>query len=297
VATRTPPSSEPRPSAETGSHARRRAEDLPGVAKPRRYLPRFHWELLFCGVSGHELVGMGAARIRPDDALFARQEGEVRWLRCLRCDSWLPLHAPEQPDCETPPARDQIELPIRGRPLRDLVILRVIALKKGLLGVGFVALALALLLFSSRRDDLRDRVYTALGDLGAAPLENYDTGILHWIHEGFSLDEGRLLLVALALVLYAGLLIGESVGLWLQKRWAEYVAFVATSALLPFEVYELTVRLSPLKIVFIALNVAIVLYLLFAKRLFGLRGGAAAEERVRERDIGWAALERGAPAF
>ena len=72
---------------------------------------------------------------------------------------------------------------------------------------------------------------------------------------------------------------------------------MATSSLLPFEVYELTVRLSPLKIVFIALNVAIVLYLLLAKRLFGLRGGAAAEERVRERDIGWAGLERGAPAF
>jgi hypothetical protein len=39
----------------------------------------------------------------------------------------------------------------------------------------------------------------------------------------------------------------------------------------------------------------IALYLLVAKRLFGLRGGAAAEERERERDVGWEALERTAP--
>ena len=43
------------------------------------------------------------------------------------------------------------------------------------------------------------------------------------------------------------------------------------------------------------MNIAIALYLLFAKRLFGLRGGGAAEERERKRDVGWEALERTAP--
>ena len=38
-----------------------------------------------------------------------------------------------------------------------------------------------------------------------------------------------------------------------------------------------------------------VAYLLYAKRLFGLRGGAAADERERAHDVGWAALERTAP--
>ncbi len=36
-------------------------------------------------------------------------------------------------------------------------------------------------------------------------------------------------------------------------------------------------------------------YLLWAKRLFGIRGGAAADEAERERDVGWAALERATP--
>ena len=40
---------------------------------------------------------------------------------------------------------------------------------------------------------------------------------------------------------------------------------------------------------------AIVVYLLYAKRLFGFRGGVRAEERERERDIGWQALERSSP--
>ena len=80
-----------------------------------------------------------------------------------------------------------------------------------------------------------------------------------------------------------------------MKRWAEYLTFLATTALVPLEVYELTTRISPFKIVAIALNLAICVYLLFAKRLFGLRGGAEAERRERERDTGWEALERTAP--
>ena len=43
------------------------------------------------------------------------------------------------------------------------------------------------------------------------------------------------------------------------------------------------------------INVAVVAYLLLAKRLFGLRGGVAAEERERAADVGWEALERTAP--
>jgi hypothetical protein len=42
-------------------------------------------------------------------------------------------------------------------------------------------------------------------------------------------------------------------------------------------------------------NIAVIVYLLFAKRLFGLRGGAAADEALRERDLGWASLHRTAP--
>ena len=87
----------------------------------------------------------------------------------------------------------------------------------------------------------------------------------------------------------------EAVGLWYQKRWAEYLTFIVTASLLPLEIYELAQRLTAFKILAFVINVAVVAYLLLAKRLFGLRGGAAAEERERERDVGWEALERTAP--
>ena len=88
----------------------------------------------------------------------------------------------------------------------------------------------------------------------------------------------------------------EGLGLWWQKRWAEYLTFVATTLLLPLEVYELAARVSVFKVTALIVNIAVVVYLLFAKRLFGLRGGSEAERRVRARELGWGALERSEPA-
>ena len=68
----------------------------PGTEKPRRFRPRFHWELLVCGTRGHELLGMDVRTIRREDAVVVREENGVRWYRCVRCDSWLPLAPPEE---------------------------------------------------------------------------------------------------------------------------------------------------------------------------------------------------------
>jgi uncharacterized membrane protein (DUF2068 family) len=80
-----------------------------------------------------------------------------------------------------------------------------------------------------------------------------------------------------------------------MKRWAEYLTFVATTLFVPYEIYELTTKVSWFKMLALVVNLVIVVYLLFAKRLFGLRGGAEAEERERARDQGWSVLEQTAP--
>src|SRR4051794_25103669 len=68
-----------------------RMAPLPGTTRPQRFRPKFHYELLACGLSGHELVGTDAASLREDDAAVAREAADgQRWYRCLRCDSWLP---------------------------------------------------------------------------------------------------------------------------------------------------------------------------------------------------------------
>src|SRR4051812_45420378 len=101
---------------------------LPGTSKPRRFVPTFHYELLVCGARGHELLGTDAAEIRPEDAAIAREGPDgLRWYRCVRCDSWLPLPRPETPSRRYPPDRDEVRLPLRGRALRDKIVLRLIA--------------------------------------------------------------------------------------------------------------------------------------------------------------------------
>jgi hypothetical protein len=64
----------------------------------------------------------------------------------------------------------------------------------------------------------------------------------------------------------------------------------------PYEVYELTKNISALKVLALVINVAIVVYLLVAKRLFWLRGGGKTERAEHERDTGWAPVERATPA-
>jgi uncharacterized membrane protein (DUF2068 family) len=272
---------------------------VPGVdgQTTRRFVPRFHWELLVCGLSGHELVGLDARTLRPEDAPVARVVDGVRWHRCLRCDSWLPLPPPAAPARDAPPPRDEIELPLRGRPLRDRIVLRLIAVDRALHFVGLVLLAVAILLFAANRADLRDVVLRVVADVTGESANGgaASHGITHRIDELFSLRTSRLHLFAAVALVYAAVEGLEAVGLWYGKRWAEYLTLIVTASLLPVEVYELAHHATPFKVIALVLNVAVVVYLLYAKRLFGLRGGAAAEEELRARDVGWGALEASAP--
>ncbi|MBD0282617.1 MAG: DUF2127 domain-containing protein [Thermoleophilaceae bacterium] len=270
----------------------------PGVVKPRRFRPRFHWELLVCGVRGHELIGTDAAELRAEDAAFAREMRGQRWHRCVRCDSWLPFPPPRDPERRYPPSRREIELPLRGRPLRDKILLRLIAINRAAHFVVLGALAVAVLLVASHEGDLRDLFYAILGAIHGVfggPTTETGGSFVHRIDELLSLPSGELHLIGVALVVYAVVEGVEAVGLWMQKRWAEYLTLLVTASLLPLELYELAKGVTVLKVVALVVNLAIVLYLLFAKRLFGLRGGAAADEALRERDLGWASLERTSP--
>jgi uncharacterized membrane protein (DUF2068 family) len=269
----------------------------PGTQRPRRFRPRLHWELLACGVAGHELVGTDAAGVRPEDDLFVREHDGVRWYRCLRCDSWLPLPGPERPARQTPPARAEIELPLRGKALRDTIVLRVIAVDRAIHFVVLGAVAVALFLVAANQLALRHfvfRVVNAVEGTTGDPTQR-SHGIVHTVLHALELRSSTLYAVAAAATAYAVLEGAEAVGLWLQKRWAEYLTFVATIVFLPYEIWELTKSLSPIKIIALVINLAIAVYLLLAKRLFGLRGGAEAEERARAVDTGWSALERTAP--
>ena len=271
----------------------------PGTRKPRRIVPRFHWELLACGVSGHALLGTDVKTLRPEDAVVAREDHGIRWYRCVRCDSWLPLPPPMLAASETMPPREEIVLPLRGRPLRDKVVLRIIAVDRAIHFVVLAVLSAAVFLFASHQVHLRDfvfRVVNAAEGTNTTPAHRAHSGFAGTIEHLFTLRSSTLYAVAVIAAVYALVEGLEAVGLWYQQRWAEYLTFVATLGFIPYEIYELTRGPSPLKYVAFGVNVAIALYLLYGKRLFGVRGGMAEELEARARDVGWDALERTAPS-
>jgi len=272
----------------------------PGTARPRRYRPQLRYELIGCGLHGHELLGTDAARLRGEDGLFARESGGLRWYRCLRCDSWLPLVPPQAPAAQYPPDRADVVLPLRGRPLRDRYVLRLIALERVVHFLVLGALAAALFLFADNKVVLNEDFTRILKDLQGGlggPVDNSSHGIVHDLQRLFAVNASSLYLVGVAVAAYAVMEGTESVGLWLGKRWAEYLTFLATVIFVPYEVWELARGVSALKVITLVLNVAIAVYLLAAKRLFGLRGGGRAERAEHDADVGWDAIERATPGL
>lgn len=250
-----------------------------------------------CGVRGHELVGRDARNTREQDAIIARDRGDVRWYRCLRCDCWVALPRPADGAREHPPDRSEIVVPLRGRALRDKIVLRLIAIDRVLHFLILGLLGVAVLVFASDRAQLKAayyRVLTAIqGGVAGGPVQTTGhVGIVHELDKLFTLRSGTLHEVGIALLAYALLEGTEAVGLWIGKRWAEYLTFVSTTVLLPLEVYEIANRPTVLKVIGFLINLAVVIFLLVRKRLFGIRGGGAADEAERARDSGWEAVER-----
>jgi uncharacterized membrane protein (DUF2068 family) len=276
--------------------------DRPPGTHPARRWHTVDWELVACGWRGHEIVGTDVAELRPQDVLLAVDAGGVRWHRCLRCDSWVALPVPPAPARPHLPGRAAIEIPLRGKALRDKVVLRLIAVDRLVHFVILFALGIGVLAIAGHEASVRTRFYRILADLqggvaGGPVQTSGHVGILGEFDKLFSLRSGTLRELGIALLGY-GLIEGvEAIGLWLTKRWAEYLTFLATTLLLPLEIYEIIHKGTALKVIGFIINLAVVVYLLFAKRLFGLRGGGAADERERARGMSWEMIERASPPF
>jgi len=238
------------------------------------------------------VVGADAELVTEADALVVRADGGLLWLRCLRCDAWLPTAAPEHHGDIRVPPREEIVVPPRGPILRDQYILRLIALDRALHVVVLLLLAAVLFTFA-RHDAALHRYYTsimnALAGGGSAAVRV--RGLLGYLGKAFQYSPRHLITLGLIVTAFAGVEAAEAIGLWRGRRWAEYLTFLVTCAFVPYEIYELSIKFSVFKLLTFIVNLAIVVYLLWAKRLFGLRGGYAAEKERRHALGGWEAIE------
>jgi uncharacterized membrane protein (DUF2068 family) len=153
---------------------------------------------------------------------------------------------------------------VRDTPLpqpHSLGVLRLIAVFKFLKATLVIVTGLGLLRFYDPA--FQAALHKLIGGLQYA----FEQKLLR---EGLAFLSGmspkRIQIIAAATFAYAGLFLVEGVGLWLGLHWAEVLTVVATSSLIPLEVYELARHPSVNKVLVILINVAILAYLIWRLR-------------------------------
>src|SRR5436190_11905040 len=101
---------------------------------------------------------------------------------------------------------------------------------------------------------------------------NADSRLIHaLVLKIDALQPSSVQLAGLVSLGYAGMLLVEGIGLWLEFTWAAYLTVASTSLLLPFELYEIFEQVSILRVGVLLLNLTIVLYLISQLRRHTLR--------------------------
>ena len=140
-----------------------------------------------------------------------------------------------------------------------------VAHKKGLrLIAGFkIAKGLLLLGASGGLLALLNRDFAALIEQGANALHaDMHSYVVHKLIATFGVMDGKTLEeIGVGTLVYGSLTLTEGVGLWLALRWAAYLTIATNSLFIPVELYTLSQGFTLVKLVVLAINVAIVWYL------------------------------------
>lgn len=142
----------------------------------------------------------------------------------------------------------------------SLQVLRGIAtleLAKGMI----VLLAACGILLLMQREDPWDIADGLLRLLHISPDHHFAQVFLDWAD---SLTSAKIWTVAAAALSYSVLRFLEAYGLWYARAWAEWIALISGSLYLPFEIYKLIHKQSLFHISVFLVNVAIVLYMIYA---------------------------------
>ena len=160
--------------------------------------------------------------------------------------------------------RRRMQASYRSGP-RALALIAVFKLVKSTLLV-----VLALLLFRLRQPEAGARFAAWLA---ALPIASGHELVGRAVRELAGLDAHTMILFAVIALAYATLYLVEGYGLWRNTRWAEYLTIVATSLLVPLELWEVLVHFSATKLLALVVNLAIVAYLVHLLRSEHARAG------------------------
>ncbi len=136
-------------------------------------------------------------------------------------------------------------------------VVRLIALFKLLKGVLLIAVGVAAL--KLLYTDIASLVESWVAVLG---LDQNSRFVGRALSTAAALTPNRVRDLIVGSFLYGGLFLTEGIGLWLLKRWAMWFTVIITGSFLPLEIYELTRHPSAGKIGILAVNLALVGYLI-----------------------------------
>lgn len=131
---------------------------------------------------------------------------------------------------------------------------------------ALVLVVIGVVLISHPHTDWGSAITDAAKSLGLDPSHN---GIQKLITKAEAISQNKYVVFGVIAIAYGALEGAEGYGLWRRRRWAEYLTVIATSLLFIPEIYELTKRLSGLKIAALLVNLAIVVYLIVRLRRYG----------------------------
>ena len=143
-------------------------------------------------------------------------------------------------------------------PPRRRRVLKLIAVERTIRGL--LLGAAGIYLFFHLHTDFGKKADSIIRAVELDPRRHFLHHIVTYLHH---LHASELRIVAFGALGYGTLELVEGVGLWLDQLWAEYLTVVATSLLIPVEIYELLRHPSIWKAGGLAVNVAIVAYLVF----------------------------------
>ena len=228
--------------------------------------------MVTCALAGHVTYAP------EEEALADRLSGTTGlgdvW-RCLRCGEFTVGEPHGRGPAEDAP------MIMRGKALRQAIIIRALAIERLFRAVVIALAAYAVWKFRGARGAIQATLDRDLPIFRAAGFKVDQMTVVHELEKALATKPSTLALLTAMLAAYALIEVIEGVGLWLLKRWGEYFAVIATSVFLPLEIHDLTKGITMTRLVTFTINMAAVVYLLYSKRLFGLRGGRKAYDEER----------------
>ncbi len=238
------------------------------------------WSLYRCGRAGHITYAPDEPHLREQ---MGASTGSGELWQCLRCGTYVP----GDPDGSGPAASAPTVK--RGDQIRGDFILKLFAVERAIRVLLYGTVAVGLWKFASARLTLIqafDKDLPIVRSLFQELGFNVNKSLVHELHHLLNISPTKLTAIASAITALAVLSAVESFALWQAKRWGEYFAMIVTSLGLPVEIYELTNSVTITKIILLILNLLLVAYLIWSRRLLGVRGGKEAyDNRLRSESV------------